>query len=215
MDTLREFVENEVPKEIFTSTLKDSYFLQNACRNKNITSEILQYIFLKFPSVASVTTDETEWFDETEYLAYPVHIMCRDVDCPDFVISALINEAPLALKQFAIIELGLNNLGHDYEETGLGRANIPGTPLHYYLERESNINLAIVKELIGAYPQAISSYSEAAEYRPKGVTPIYCLLSNPNIGEMEDVLQYFLETNGSEMRKTGGVNDFTPIHIAI
>lgn len=97
--------------------------------------------------------DETAWMNcEAEYLAYPIHLACsnENADCPDFVITALIKEAPLALRKLAIIEDGLNNLGPDYEETGLGRANIAGTPLHYYLERKSNINLAIVKELITA-----------------------------------------------------------------
>ena len=94
---------------------------------------------------------------------------------------------------------------------------VAGTPLHYYLERASNINLdlVILKELIAGFPGATSSYQEASEYQPMGVTPMYSLLSNPNIGEMHDVLQYLAETNPLQMCITGGVSDFTPIHIAI
>ena len=219
LDSLQELV-GKLPQELFTSitsTLSDSYFLQGACFNKRVTPEILEYLFQHFPGVASVSTDETAWLNGGDYPAYPIHLACSNehADCPDFVISALIQEAPLALRQLAIIEDGLNNLGPDYEETGLGRANVAGTPLHYYLERESNINLALVKELITAYPQALSSYQEALEYQPKGVTPIYVLLSNPNIGELQDVLQYIVEINPSQMRMTDGVSDYAPIHIAI
>ena len=117
------------------------------------------------------------------------------------MISTLINEAPLALRQLAVIEFGSRNLGDDYKEGRVDQQQVAGTPLHYYLERASNINLdlVILKELIAGFPGAISSYQEASEYQPKGVTVMYSLLSNPNIGEMHDMLQYLAETNPLQM----------------
>ena len=216
LEGLQELV-GALSKESFASAMKAPYFLHMLCGNKRITLEILQYIFQQFPGVASVSTDETAHLDGGEYPTYPIHLACSNVDCPDFVISALINEAPLALSQLAIIEFGLKNLGDDYKEGRVDQQQVAGTPLHYYLERASNINLdlVILKELIAGFPGATSSYQEASEYQPMGVTPMYSLLSNPNIGEMHDVLQYLAETNPLQMCITGGVSDFTPIHIAI
>ena len=114
LDSLKKLVA-EAP-ELVTSQfhLKDSYFLLGACENKHITLEVIQYLLKIFPGAAAVAMDETANCTG-ECPAHPIHSACMNASCPDEVIEELINDAPVALRSFAIIDEGLSNLGEDYE----------------------------------------------------------------------------------------------------
>jgi len=216
LDSLKRLVEDR--PELVTSQfhLKDSFFLLGACQNKLITLEVIQYLLKTFPGAAAVAMDETE--DMTgEYPAQAIHMACMNTNCPDEVLIELINVAPEALHNFAIIYEGLTNLGEDYKE-GMwqGPDEIPGLPVHYYLQRESKCSLDVLKKMIAVFPEGISSSPPAEiDIRYEGVNPIHVLLSNPNVCGMMDILQHLIETHPSVFRETSGKCKTSPLHVAI
>ena len=215
-DDLKQLVE-ERPELISSQFyLENAYFLLGACENKHLTLEVIQYLLKTFPGASSVAMDQTP-YGSGECPAHAIHMACMNTSCPDEVLVELINDAPVALTNFAIIDGELSNLGTDYED-GMwqGPDDIPGLPLHYYLARESNIREDMLEKMITAYPESIGA-SAPAEYdvRFEGITPIHVLLSNPNVCDLMDILQYLIETHPSMFRKTSGKGKTSPLHVAI
>jgi len=215
-DDLKQLVE-ERPELISSQFyLENAYFLLGACENKHLTLEVIQYLLNTFPGASSVAMDQTP-YGSGECPAHAIHMACVNTSCPDEVLVELINDAPVALTNFAIIDGELSNLGTDYED-GMwqGPDDIPGLPLHYYLARESNISEEMLEKMITAYPESIGA-AAPAEYdvRFEGITPIHVLLSNPNVCELMDILQYLIETHPSMFRKTSGKGKTSPLHVAI
>jgi len=222
MDRLKE-VLGKLSSEAFFGALSDSFVLYNAFEGNRITLEIIQYINKIFPGAASIGVNAIDyyWDGPTKYLAYPIHFACKNNNCPDEVVVELINQSPFALRQFATIDSGLLNLGDNYEDkfasSGEDGSNVAGLPLHYYLQRESNITLEVLEKLISAYPEGMTARqsANAADFIGEGVSPIYVALANPKISRMTDVLQHLVETYPSHFRETCGRCNSAPIHVAI
>ena len=79
-----------------------------------------------------------------------------------------------------------------------------GSPLHYYLARESNIDIDIVRMLVDAYRESLTTADDEL-----GFTPLHTLLCSPNIADLCDALQFLIEMESDSLqapfRMTGGV----------
>jgi len=138
--------------------------------------------------------------------AYPLHLACWNVDCPNEVIQLLLER---------LGDSAAEQLTHmcytkfDYGGTDIGEGNsFGGLPLHFYLSRISNVDLNTVKELVSSDNVLQSSDEDNLE-----CTPIHILIHNEKLGDMFDVLQYLAETNPSSLRKTDIYNQ-SPLYVA-
>jgi len=193
-------------------------FLHYACMNKNVTLEIIQYIFDIFNQtanlldvffeIASLYTNvfcpETEREDESSNKAYALHCACYNEHCPTSVIDLLLKRYPEALSQFCLVEDGVNSGRYD-------SIYVRGLPLHYYLSITSNVDIDTVKMLVEALPESLVTI----EQEDFECYPIHALLSNQNIkNDMQDLLTFFIETEPSSVRMLDGY-ERTALHLAL
>jgi len=83
-----------------------------------------------------------------------------------------------------------------------------GLPLHYYLARESNVDINTFIMLVNACPG-----SELAFDNVQPFTPLHVILSNPNINNMMHILVYLLGIAPTSINILDGVGR-TPLNIA-
>ena len=170
--------------------------------NKKVTLEIVEYLLSIFPQVGYLKINGFCPDGETE--AYPLHICCCNVNCPNAIIDLLVEKYPDALRHYCIVDEGVEFIIHDEVEY------ITGLPLHYYLERKSNVDVDVdaVKMLVDAYPQALL----AADNDLK-VAPIHVAISNPHIDNLLEILAYLLESEPISIRLRDSSNQAL-LHIA-
>ena len=121
-------------KEDFIVSYYEYPFFHQACMNEKVTLEIIEYLLSIFPQVGYLKTNECCPDGETD----PLHVCCYNELCPNEVIGLLIEKYPDALSHCCIFREGIGEIGDD----GMG------LPLHYYLERESNVDIDTVKVLV-------------------------------------------------------------------
>jgi len=178
--------------------LDEAYpLLHTACKNKNVTLEIVKYLMDTFPE------PQGEWStsnfcpnNETE--AYPIHCACSNKDCPNDVIRFLVEQDPEALKHLCIVDEGIHNHNEFY---------IEGLPLHYYLARNLNIDIDIVKMLVERYPQSLMTSDENWP-----CYPIHVVVSDKHCINQE-LLMYLLEQEPASIRVLDG-NGYAALHHA-
>ena len=107
--------------------------VHKACMNKNVTLEIITYLLDVFPSAVSNGLVEK---DNVIMVAYLLHYACYNKDCPGTVIKLLLERNPSALEKLCIVEKGINDSWYE---------DVYGLPLHYYLSRNENVNIDIIK----------------------------------------------------------------------
>ena len=168
--------------------------------NKKVTLEIVEYLLSIFPQVGYLKINGFCPDGETE--AYPLHICCCNVNCPNAIIDLLVEKYPDALRHYCIVDEGVEFIIHD--EGGY----VEGIPLHYYLERKSNVDVDTVMVFVEAYPQAL-----LAADNDLNVSPIHVAISNPHIDNLLEILAYLIEAEPTSVRLRDRSNQ-TLLHIA-
>ena len=176
--------------------IHESSFFHDACENSTVSLEVVNYLLEKFPGAAGAST--CEYCPNGETVAYPLHLACYNKNCPRSVIALLMKKNTYALGHLCIVHDGVPSSGFD---------DVQGVPLHYYLARESNIDIDVVRMLVEAYPDALTTADDT------GFTPLHILLCNPNIADMCDILQFLIEAEPSSLRMTCGFDE-APLHLA-
>jgi len=184
--------------------LHNSSFLHRLCFNNNITLEMVKYLLDLYPEAinSSISLPEAEIFS-----AFPLHMACRNYECPNEVIQLLLQKEHLYQLTF------MSYMGFNWDNTGIiihhgnTRAH-GGLPLHYYLSRPSNVDLNIVKQLVTTNIGVLLLADENTK-----CTPIHILMNNKSIGDLFDVMKYLVETNPSSLLAKDE-HDQTPLAVA-
>lgn len=92
--------------------------------------------------------------------------------------------------------------------------DVQGAALHFYLSRESNMNLSTVKMLIGLCPESLSTSCPGTRENELLYFPIHALAENPNIGQFESILRYIIVADPASLRYVDSHGQ-VPLHIAI
>ena len=172
------------------------FAFHHVCHNKNVTMEIIELLLEHFPDSARVLCSEfatSVLKHKSISKTYPLHIACCNENCPSDVIRFLVEQYPSAL-------------GHLSNE-------VAGLPLHYYLARNSNVDINTVKTMVEAYPQSLMITS--GEEDEEILYPIHALLSNEWTNNIHTItiVDYLLEFNPTCLRVRDG-NGHTPLHVA-
>lgn len=195
--SLEEIMERMTSEDINLDDFEYSTFLHVVCMNKNVTLEIVDYLLHLVPQAAAVCMDMVER-DEGISLAFPIHLACLNEYCPASVILLLLDNSP---------DEALYHLCFKAETFRYGEA-IGGLPLHFYLAREKNVDLDIVKKLLTGPGALLTADNETK------CTPMHTLMWNrKNLGAMFDVCKFLVETNPTCLHATDTSNQI-PLHIA-
>ena len=189
---------SKLPRHIIKDYYKFRPFFHNVCMNERVTMEMIQYLLFLFPYVCEEKDENSA--DET--YAYPLHFCCYNQNCSSEIIKLIMDKNPKALVTWSAIErrFDLMDYGGDDEAKGL--------PLHYYLARESNVDINTFIMLVNACPG-----SELAADNVQPYTPLHVILSNPNINNMMHILVYLLGIAPTSINILDGVGR-TPLNIA-
>ena len=212
VDGLRAFLGAR-PRE----AVDEALYLHLACAHAGITAAVVDFLMAAFPDAARAPAAwGTRLAPEEESLSQltggvvsplPLHLACANPRCPAAVIETLLATHPAAA---ATVCKGrwdeefspLTELVRGYDEVPqLSIAN-KGLPLHYYLSRESDIELVMVKTLVEAHPAALAE--DVADY-----SPLEVLLLNRNVGDFFDTVQFLLKRTAER----GGFRT-PPLHVA-
>jgi len=180
--------------------IQASHFFHLACANNSVTTEIIELILNLCPAAATtVTTFFSCRFKGAfcESWAYPLHLACLNSACPNSAIEFLMKKYQPALHQSSSIEVGFD-----------GYKSAHGVPLHCYLGRSSNMDLATVKMLLDAYPEG------ALRINKYGKTPTHTLVGNCNIHSLNDVLKFLVQSNPASLREKDTEFLGIPLHDA-
>jgi len=178
-----------------SNSVKDSSFLHQACSNKNVTLEIIEFLLDAYPAAANMhglVPNESgfTW-------AYPLHVACCNDCCPSSVIKLLFKKNPAPIRCPIAVSRGIFN-----EE---GSAYLP---LHCYLRRKSNIDIEVVKMMVAAYPDALIILNDKID-----CTPLHIALHHSDVGDFYDVVRFIFESNPSSLQLHNFHGD-SPLHIA-
>ena len=159
-------------------------FFHLACLNKKITLEIINYLLEVFPEAASYHSLESNTGAPSTHSA--LHCACYNEYCHSSIIELLVKKNPELCKM----------KGKAREEEN---KVVEGLPLYCYLIRKSNIDINTVKILAEDYHQALTlgDYIDGNE-------PVRALLSNPNINDMQDILEYLLYSEPPSVHNLDG-----------
>ena len=199
LDKLQRMTEG-----ISLENLHNSSFLHRVCFNENITLEMVQFLLDLYPQAINfnISLPEAEIFS-----AFPLHMACRNYECPNEVIRLLLQKEHLYQLTF------MSYMGFNWDNTGIiidnGNTRARGgLPLRYYLSRPSNVDLNIVKQLATTNIAVLLLADENTK-----CTPIHILMNNKSIGDMFDVVKYLAERNPSSL-KVKDEADQTPLAVA-
>lgn len=138
------------------SFLAKSSFFCRVCANERVTLEMVQCILDVLPPGAANAMAKIEFYYHGIGIwrtsgVYPLHAACANEECPDAIIELLLEKGK-ALDHlcFALPHGVPSGEIMDYSD------DVEGTPLHYYLARESNIEMDMVKTLVEACPEAVA-----------------------------------------------------------
>jgi len=180
--------------------------IHKACMNKNITLKIIEYLLDVFPRAVSngkatmnFSTDSEVEEDEVIIVAYLLHCACYNKYCPDSIIKLLLERYPPALEQLCIVKKGINDSWYE---------DVSGLPLHYYLSRNENVNIDIVKSLIEAYPTSLTISDEE-----NACLPLHALFHNESTDNLQEIITYLIELEPSSIRMLDRYG-YTPLHLA-
>lgn len=195
LDALQERINSLEPSTIHDARREKSLhlytFFHRACLNKRITADIMSYLLEIFPEATS-TFEESPSIHPRQptHKAYPLHLACYHQFCPGSVIQLLIKEDPELAK--------VKGRVHD-ESNIIAPSQLP---VYYYLSRNNNVDIGTVKVFVNADEQGPDYY------------PIHAVLSNSNIKEMKDILEYLVNADPSSLLKTNNFFSRKPLNIA-
>jgi len=186
---------------------KEPIFFFLLVLNKNITADIVEYVLDIFKDAEYKLYNSCLEMDKVNEdlcmsSAFPIHMACFNENCPGDVISLL-------LERLRPNDVCLYHLCHEAEcdRFRYGTA-IGGTPLRYYIGREKDVELNIVKQLLTQAPGALFE----SDYETK-CTPLMTMMWNKSIGKMKDILQYIVEAHPESVRSKDCYHQI-PIHLA-
>ena len=183
VDALRGIIDSYPPTQNVAYHSPSPCF-HMACMNKNVTLEIIEYLFDVYPNAAGIRT--TYFCTYRENAVYPLHLCCYNENCPSSVIKIVYEKYPVAIFEFSLVKSGL--------ECGIDHF-IEGLPIHYYLSRSSNVDIDTVKMLVQAYPDSLITGDDEM-----GCYPIHALLCNINVSNLLDILAYLIESEPISIR---------------
>ena len=188
---------------------KHTPLLHCVCFSKGVTMKIVKYILDIFPNAAGVLSEEY-CFAEPKFVhtekTYPLHMACLNQHCSTAIIRFLMEKYPPAIKHWAgdtdVLECG----GCDGQPD-----EVEGVPLHYYVMRETNIQIKTMKMLIDAYPQALLATDSESNY-----TPVHAILGKQDeyINNRQHALKFLLEEEPLQIQVRTSDAEKTPLHIA-
>jgi len=91
--------------------------------------------------------------------AFPLHLACFNQYCAHSIVKLIMEKYPPAIGHFCLA-------GENVLQTGDYCDDIEGAPLHYYVMRETNIQIETMIMLITAYPQAVLATDNEYHYTP-------------------------------------------------
>jgi len=214
--SLKELQEKVKKLPISSLVGSTNYWFHHLCKNKNITLELVEFALSYCPGLANrYVLGFCEESKESWAWTYPLHLACYNSNCPNPVIKLLVEKAqhscrdedfPPPLQHLSLILEGPNVKGvpcGDYDGS-----DVQGLPLHYYLSREENIDINVVKLLISAYPQSLNICDEEST-----LTPLHVLFYNENINNLYDIVEYLVDYDNRNLMNKGG-KGYTPLHLA-
>jgi len=190
-------------------------YLHLICMNDRVTLEIVQYMLHNFPETAKekISTPPThrvingvmvavsnQWGGCCLDGALPLHIACKNKDCPDEAVQLMMEKYPGALRHMCQVNDGavcysynMNSASYDF-------------PLNYYLSRTENMNLSTVQLLVNTWPQVL--------IQDVGYTlPIHVIAGHPNVSHLQHVLEYILGYAPTSIRMEDDYSR-TPMNLA-
>ena len=167
-------------------------FFHRACLNKKITSDIMNYLLEIFPEAVSSYVESSPMLTRQPTKAYPLHLACFNKHCPGSVIQLLVKEDPELCKV----------KGKVHDENNNNMIAPAQLPVHYYLSRNNNVGIDVVKMFVNAEEQGPDYY------------PIHSLLYNSNIKKMQDILKYLVNAEPSSLHETNNFYGRKPLNIA-
>ena len=207
LSTLQEKVQSFMIKfPLHQIRYQNFPLLHIACLSKSVTLDIVEYMLAEFPGVVRTESEDESNYDidgdsVDTYKKFPLHCACYNHHCPSSVISLLIERYPNALEHF--VSTLFNVSVYDEQD------NIEGLPLHYYVARETNVDIDTIKMLIEAYPQAMVGDDEMY------FTPLHAIVSSTkeDINNLLHIIKYLIEVEPSCVRT---VDEFerTPLLLA-
>ena len=191
--------------------IKEHYPQFPLCLSKGVTMEIVEYLLEKLPYAADVLSEEygRDWDDSMPYFictnnAYPLHLACCNQYCSTAIIELLMEKYPAAIKYFTWAgDTDILECGHSNE--------VEGVPLHYYVTRETDIQIETMKMLIDAYPQAILATDNESNY-----TPVHAILGKQDeyINNRQHALKFLLEEEPLQIQTLASDVQLTPLFLA-
>jgi len=214
--SLQEFQEKleEVPKPLL---VENTHWFHHLCENENVTLELVKFALSYSPGRANsyVLGFCPEKSKESWAWTYPLHLACCNSNCPNSVIKLLVEKDlsscgddvfPPPLQHMSVIHEGLNVKGVPCG--GYDGSDVQGLPLHYYLSREKNVDINIVKLLVTSHPQSLTTCDEDSS-----ITPLHVLFYNKIIGNLYDIVEYLVDYDNRNLMNKGGYG-YTPLHVA-
>jgi len=200
IDSLRKIFDLDIisTKDNFETLkgddLEDSSFFHKACWNKNITMDIVKHILNYYPQACRHTTDEFCIIRSPVHRtsAYPLHFACLNSYCHSNVILKVLENNPDAIYHQCVI-------GGEIQTGDYDHSTVEGLPLHYYLSRETNVDLSLVKLLVEKDAEALYTADEESNF-----APIHVLCCNPRVNDMLDVLKFLIDSDEESVQYDGG-----------
>ena len=158
---------------------------------------MVEFILDSFPGVASWQTDIFRVSDDTGKAPYALHCACYN-DCrSSSVIELLLKEYPPAVEHLSRVLDGVLEWG------------VKGLSLHYYISRNPNIDIDVIKLLVEAYPQSLVVADET-----KPLYPIHVAAwLSPNLNTLCEIIEYFLDVDPTSLCVVDEDGN-TPLHFA-
>ena len=180
-------------------------FFHEACLNKNVTLDVIEYLLDEFPGIERVMSliDYHDRDDPAFSAGYPLHLCCYNMHCPSSVIELLLKKFPDALSHYATVQFfddRFNSFGNRAEYYYV-------CPLQYYLGRLDNIDIDTVRLLVDGYPQAMLDNDNQGRTT---FTALHAFVYNPNINNLQHILNFLLEVEPLSIRTFDGF-DRTPL----
>ena len=183
----------ETGLELFDD-LQDSSFFHKVCWNKKITMDIVNYILDIYPDACHNITDEFCIIRSQVHRtsAYPLHLACLNSNCDSSIVLEILQRNPDAIYHQCVI-------GREIQTGDYDHSTVEGLPLHYYLSRETNVDLGLVKLFVERDEDALYTADEESHF-----APIHVLCCNPRVNNMLDVLKFLIDSDEESVQYDGG-----------
>ena len=156
----------------------------------DIVSHILNY----YPQACDSTTTEFCIIRSKVHRtsAYPLHLACLNSNCDSSIVLEILKRNPNAIYHQCVI-------GREIQTGDYDHSTVEGLPLHYYLSRETNVDLSLVKLLVEKDDECLFTADVESHF-----APIHVLCCNPGVNDMLDVLKFLIDSDEESVHYDGG-----------